>query len=79
MSKRDKLLDKMRGNPHGIRPEEVVSLLHYFGFESRKSGNNYTVYTRGSLLVTVNTHRAYLHAKAVKDILEVIEEVLEEE
>jgi hypothetical protein len=78
MSKRDKLLGKMRNNPHGIRPEEAVQLLQYYGFEFRKSGNNHEVYKKGPLQVHVNTHRAYLHAKAVSDILQVLESILEE-
>jgi hypothetical protein len=67
----------MRNNLHGIRREEAVQLLSYYGFEHRKSGKNHDIYTRGSLRIVVNTHRSYLHAKAVKEILEVIEEVLE--
>jgi hypothetical protein len=78
MSKRDKLLEKMRNNPHGIRPEEAVQLLHYYGFEFRKSGMNHEVYKRGCLQVHVNTHRTYLHAKAVKDILAVLEEFVDD-
>ena len=78
MSKRDKLLARMRNNPRGIRPKEAVQLLHYYGFEFRKSGKNHEVYRRGSLRVVVNTHRTYLHARAVKDILDVLDAILEE-
>jgi hypothetical protein len=78
MSRREKLLAKMRTNPHGIRPREAVQILHYYGFEFRKSGKNHEVYKRGSRQVHVNTHRSYLHAKAVKEILVAIEDFLEE-
>lgn len=79
MSKQEKLLTRMRNNPHGIRPEEAAQLLCSYGFKYRKSGKNHDVYTKGSRSVIVNTHRPYLHARAVKDILEVIEEISEEE
>jgi len=78
MSKHDKLLAKMRNNPRGIRPAEAASLLRYYGFEFRKSGKNHDVYCRaGCEPVIVNTHRNYLHVKAVKEILQAIEEVLD--
>jgi hypothetical protein len=78
MTRRDKLLAKMRNNPRGIRPKEAVQLLHYYEFEFRTSGKNHEVYKRGHRQVHVNTHRSYLHPRAVKDILVAIEEFLDE-
>lgn len=79
MSKRDKLLEKMRNNPHGIRPEKVRPLLEYYGFELRKSGKNHDVYRRvGYRPITVNTHRPYLHARAVKEILTVLADLVDD-
>lgn len=78
MSKRDKLLARMRNNPGDIRPDEAVQLLHYYEFEFRKSGKNHDVYKRGALQVHVNTHRSRLHPKAVKEILAVLEQFMDD-
>ena len=79
MSKRDKLLRRMRENPRGIRPSEVDSLLLHYGFEKRRSGRNHCVYSRGPYVITVNFHREYVHSKAIKEILSILDELLEGE
>jgi len=77
MTKREKLLDSMRNNPKGIRPDKLDSLLIYYGFEKRRSGKNHCVYTMGHNILIVNFHRDYVHPKSVKEVLIVLDEILE--
>jgi len=38
MSKREKLIDRMRHSPKTIRFDELDALLAYYGFQRRQSG-----------------------------------------
>jgi hypothetical protein len=79
MSKHEKRLERMRNNPKGIRPAQVDSLLIHYGFEKRRSGKNHCVYSYGIHILIVNFHRAYVHPKAIKEILDTFDELLEGE
>lgn len=79
MGKREKLLDSMRNNPRGIRPDKLDSLLIYYGFEKRRSGKNHCVYTLDQYILIVNFHRDYVHPKSIKEVLTVLDELLESE
>ena len=77
MTRREKLLNRMRSNPKGIHPEEIDSLLVYCGFEKRRSGKNHCVYRLGEEVLVVNFHRDYVHFKSVKEILVLLDELFE--
>lgn len=77
MTQRDKLLKRMRENPKGIRPDEVDSLLIYYGFEKRRSGKNHCVYCFGETTLIVNFHCNYVHPQAIKEILATLSELFE--
>ena len=79
MSRQEKLLDRMRNSPKGIRPAKVDSLLLYFGFEKRRSSKNHCVYSYGSHILIVNFHTDYVHPKSIKEILNTLDELLEGE
>ncbi len=77
MTKREKLLERMRNNPRGIRPEEIDHLLGYYGFEKRRSGSNHCVYRYREQVLIVSFHRDYIHPKSVKEILAILDELSE--
>ena len=79
MSRRDKLLAKIRNNPNAVRFEELTNLLKGYGFELKRIKGSHHAYTRGNYSVIVARHGAYVSPSAVKEVLEIIDEILEEE
>ena len=80
MSKRDKTLEKIRQNRHGIRFDELHNLLVRYGFNWRPAKGDHVFYWRpGSRPLSIRKDTPNVHPKAVKDVLEAIEELLEQE
>ncbi|PKO22965.1 MAG: toxin HicA [Chloroflexi bacterium HGW-Chloroflexi-1] len=81
MSKQEKLLEKIRNNPKGVRFEELDLLLTWHGFERRqpRRGSSHYVYTRDGYLITVVKHEAHVHSEAVKETLEILDELSKNE
>ena len=81
MSRREKLLAKIRNNPRGVRFEELDLLLTWHGFERRQSrrGTSHYVYRREHHVITVARRKPHVHSKAVKDVLNALDELLENE
>jgi hypothetical protein len=81
MSKLEKLLDRIRNNPKSVRFEELDSLLTQCEFERRqpRRGSSHYVYRRGSHVIVVAKSKPYVHSKAVKQVLDILDELLEDE
>ena len=77
MSRRDKLLDKMKASPGTIRFSEVEALLRYEGFVLFNSRGSHRSYHRadGRLLTVVRPHggRKACHPADVRKVLEALE------
>jgi len=77
MSRREKLLDRMRRSPQNIRFAEVQALLRYEGFVLFNQRGSHTVYHRadGRLLAIVRPHgqRKTCHPDDIRKILEALE------
>jgi predicted RNA binding protein YcfA (HicA-like mRNA interferase family) len=65
MSKRKKLLAKLRNNPKAATMQQLETLLGYFGFQlSRVTGSHHIfIYTDGEVEIVINVP---LHGKKVK-------------
>jgi predicted RNA binding protein YcfA (HicA-like mRNA interferase family) len=76
MSRRDKLLDKMRNAPTNIRFSEVERLLRYEGFVLFNQRGSHCTYHRadGRLLTIVCPHgrRKTCHPDDIRKLLEVL-------
>jgi hypothetical protein len=81
MTQREKLIDRMRNNPKGVRFEDVDALLAYYGFERRQpgSGSSHYVYRRGAHVITIARHKPFVHSQAVREILRILDDIVEEE
>jgi predicted RNA binding protein YcfA (HicA-like mRNA interferase family) len=79
MTQKDKLLQRVRNNPKGVRFEELDALLTQFGFERRqpKGGSSHYVYRHGATMITVARHKPFIHSQAVKDVVEMIDQLLD--
>ncbi len=77
MSRREKLIDKMRSTPGKVRFSEVDALLRYEGFVLFNARGSHRTYHRsvGRLLTVVRPHgrRKTCHPADVRKILEAIE------
>jgi predicted RNA binding protein YcfA (HicA-like mRNA interferase family) len=79
MSRRDKLLARIRNNPRGVTFDELTKVLEWHGFELRRSKGSHHVYVRGHYRITVVWRRPHVHPDAVKEALGIIGEILEVE
>ncbi|NLF09520.1 MAG: type II toxin-antitoxin system HicA family toxin [Pirellulaceae bacterium] len=77
MNRRDKLIQKMRNSPSGIRFSEIVSLLQHEGFVLFNRRGSHCTFHRadGRLLTIVRPHgaRNTCHPADVRKILEATE------
>lgn len=81
MSRREKLLAKVRNNPKAVRFEDLDRLLTFYGFERRqpRGGSSHFVYFRRPYVFTVAKHKPHIHSRTVKDALAILEEIIGEE
>jgi len=81
VSKQKKLLEKVRNNPKSVRFDDIDLLLTWHGFECRqpRGGSSHYVYTRRDYVITIARHKPYVHSKAVKEVLAILDELLEVE
>jgi hypothetical protein len=80
MSKKAKLLEKLRNNPKGIRFEEIDLILISFGFTRRQpsGGSSHYIYHYGNRWLTIARHIPFIHFGAVKDALDILDEIIAE-
>lgn len=82
MAKYDKVLEKWRNNPYGVRFEELDGVLLRYGFSRRqpRGGSSHHVYTKpGRPPLTIAFKRPFVHHRAVREVLAVIDEIAAEE
>lgn len=74
MSKREKLLKKLRNNPKNIKFETIQKLLLSFGFKERqpKGGSSHYTYTLDSIIITVPKHKP-VNSIYVKKVIKIID------
>lgn len=78
MSRKDKIIKKIRQNPSGIRFEEIESLLLGLGFRKRQSGSSHCVYRKeDKIIMIVKPHKGekFTAVVDVKKVLEYLEEI----
>jgi predicted RNA binding protein YcfA (HicA-like mRNA interferase family) len=57
MSRRYKLLQKMRDNPKNWHIEDLKFVAEYFGFVFRQPGTSHVTFSNGKQRVTVPSHK----------------------
>lgn len=77
MSRKHKLIEKIKNSPQKIRFDEVDSLLVSIGFIRRQpnSGSSHFTYILGELITTIPYKRPYVKEKYIKDIIELIDKL----
>ena len=79
MSKKAKLLAKIRNNPRAVRFEELVKLLEWHGFELKRISGSHHAYTDGCHVIIIARRKPHVSPDAVKDVLRILDELLEDE
>ena len=74
MSKRDKLLNKIRNNPPNVKFETLQTILLHCGFSERKpkGGSSHYTYILGDLIITIPKHKP-VNKIYVKQFLKLID------
>ncbi len=78
MSKRDKLIERMRRNPQNVRFHDINSLLIGLGFVRRQRGSHH-VYSLGPHRITVPYRKPFIKPVYVKLLLEVLAQIEEDD
>ncbi len=81
MSKREKLLEKIRTNPRNVRFDDLDSILLEYGFRRRQSGKgtSHYVYKMGEQKIVIVWRRSFVHVDAVRDVLAAIKKLQDEQ
>lgn len=76
MSKRDKLIHRLKSNPNNVRFETIQELLLYFGFKQRQpsSGSSHYTFVYNSTIITVPKHKP-LKKIYVKHVIKILEDL----
>jgi hypothetical protein len=77
MTKRQKRLERIRGNPKNVRFEELDRLLIDFGFSRRqpRGGSSHYIYVRDKTRLTIPMNRPHLREVYVRQVLKLLEEI----
>lgn len=74
MSKREKLIQKLKSNPNNVRFETIQELLLYFGFKQYQpsSGSSHYTFVYNTTIITIPKHKPLksIYGKRVLEILE---------
>ncbi len=75
MSKKEKLIRKLRQNPKNIRFAEVDKLLLSLGFEKRQRGSHATYILKEGGRITIPMRKPFILPVYVKEILALLDEI----
>ena len=79
MSKREKLLAKIRNNPKEVRFEDLTKVLEWYGFELKRVKGSHHSFVRGQYNLTVSRRTPHLRSYIVKQALQIIDELSEDD
>jgi predicted RNA binding protein YcfA (HicA-like mRNA interferase family) len=78
VSRREKLLAKIRNNPRHVAFDELAKVLEWHGFELKRVRGSHHYFVQGRYLVCVLRRKPHVHIKAVKEVLSILDELLDE-
>jgi hypothetical protein len=81
MSKKEKLLDKIKNNPKAVPFDDLDNILIWYGFKKRSSGSgtSHVYYTFGMHHISVPYKRPYVKDIYVKQILDILDQIDQEQ
>lgn len=81
MTKKEKLLDRIRNNQKAVLFDDLDSILAWYGFVKRpsRSGTSHVYYTFGAYHISVPYKRPYVKEIYVKQILHILDQIDQEQ
>jgi hypothetical protein len=81
MTKKAKLLQKIKNNPQVVSFNDLDGLLNSYGFTCRtpRSGSSHHIYTSGRHQISVPYRRPYVKEVYVRHVLEILAQIDEEQ
>lgn len=77
MSRREKLLARIRNNARSVTYDELAKVLEWHGFECRKAKGSHRIFKRGDTSVVIVWRKPHVHSRAVMEALAVIDSLSE--
>ena len=74
MTKRDKLLDKLKQRPNNVTFNDVRRVLENEGFELDRMSGSHHIFLKADIIFVVPSHRNRVKVRYVKRLIEIIEE-----
>ncbi len=75
MSKREKLLEKLKNSPNNATFDQVEKVLLNEGFALERISSSHHVFKRGAVTFVIPVHKNKVKAVYVKRVVEIIEEL----
>ena len=77
MSRREKLLEKLKSNPQKIRFEEVDKVLLSTGFTKRqpRRGSSHFTYTLNDIMITIPYKKPYIKSRYIKEVVDLLDKL----
>ena len=76
MSKKEKIIQKLRQNPQNVRFKEIDSLLCSLGFKKRQRGTSHVIYTiPGKYPLSIPFRKPFILPVYVKQVLQLLDEL----
>ncbi|NPV42704.1 MAG: toxin HicA [Firmicutes bacterium] len=77
MSKKEKLLERIKSNPRTVKFEEMDNILVNIGFERRqpRGGSSHYTYSLEDKIITIPYKRPYIKVVYVKKAIKILEEL----
>ncbi len=75
MTKRDKLIERVRRNPRSIRFDEIETLLLSLGFVKRQRGSSHAMFTLDGYQVVVPYRKPTVKPVYVQLVLALLDEI----
>ena len=69
MSRREKLLARIRNNARSVTYDELAKVLEWHGFQVRKAKGSHRILKRGDTKIVIVWRKPHVHSKAAKEAL----------
>jgi len=78
MARIDKIIEKVKTGSKNLRKREAITLLEHLEFSFKRHTRHATFYTLDEHTIALNRHKDILHPGAVKDLRNILEDLLDE-